>query len=284
MHSERRACWMVGISRSVFRYQVQPGDDEDLRARLKALAGQYPRYGYKLLHQIAKREELVVNAKRTYRIYREERLQVRTKRRRKLQRQERVPMVLPSRPMERWSMDFQSDQTADGRRFRVLNIVDDYTRECPGQIVDFSITGERMARFLQTLAALPREIIMDNGPEFTSKAMFFWAQEAGIKLRFIDPGKPIQNAFAESFNGRFRDTCLNEHWFTSLADARRTVDAWRQHYNQERPHSALNYRTPTQARLDWEEGCGKAGRCASLENSSSFPLSHSPDDWGFLTL
>ena len=285
MHSERRACLLVGISRSVFRYQVQPGNDEDLRGRLKQLAGQYPRYGYKLLHRIVKREELVVNAKRTYRIYREERLQVRTKRRKKLPRQERTEMILPSQPYERWSLDFVSDQLADGRRFRVLNIVDDYSRECPGQIVDFSISGDRLARFLQTLDRLPREIVMDNGPELTSKAMFLWAEAAKVKLRFIDPGKPIQNAFVESFNGRFRDTCLNEHWFVSLADARKTIEDWRRHYNEERPHSSLGYKTPAQARMCWQEGCGKAGRFASLENSPSFPLSHNPyDDYDSFTL
>ena len=132
-----------------------------------------------------------------------------------------------------------------GRCFRTLNIVDDFSRICPGQIVDFSVSGARLARFLDELATpLPREIVMDNGPELTSKAMFLWSQRTGVALRFIQPGKPIQNAFVESFNGRFRDTCLNEHWFTAIHEARRIIEGWRRHYNEERPHSSLGYLTP----------------------------------------
>ena len=171
-------------------------------------------------------------------------------------------------------MDCISDQLANGRRFRVLNIVDDYSRECKGQIVDFSISGLRLSLFLESCSPLPEEIMVDNGP----KAMFLWSEKAGVRLRFIDPGKPIQKAFVESFNGRFRDTCLNEYWFTSLADARQTIESWRQHYNRERPHSALQYRTPEEVRKEWEEAHGKDGSLGTLENSSSFPLSHRPDD------
>ena len=151
--------------------------------------------------------------------------------------------------MQRWSLDFVSDQLGDHRRFRVLNIVDDFSRYCPGQIVDLSISGERLARFLDGLGdeiGLPEEIVMDNGPELTSKAMFEWSGRTGVRLRFIEPGKPVQNAFVESFNSRFRDECLNLHWFKSLAHARAEISVWRSHYNNRRPHSALGYRFPAE--------------------------------------
>lgn len=242
--SERRACGLIGISRSVVQYQGVNRDDGDLRARLKALAERYPRYGYLMLHALLRQEGLVVNAKRTYRLYCEEGLQVRTKKRRKLPLRPRRPMVLPSCTAERWSLDFMSDQMANGRRFRVLNIVDDFSRECVGQLVDTSISGERLASYLDTLSPRPNAIVLDNGPELTSKAMFLWAQQTGVMLDFIQPGKPTQNAFVESFNGTFRDACLNQHWFTSLKDARETIAKWRKHYNEERPHSSLGYIPP----------------------------------------
>ena len=217
-----------------------------LIARLKALGEQYPRYGYLLLHAMLRAEGLVKNRKRTYRLYTQLGLQVRTKRRKKLIRP-RIPLSAPSRVNERWSIDFIHDQLADGRRIRVLNIVDDYSRVCIGQLVDLSISGARMVRHFEGLAVtrgLPQHLVLDNGPEMTSKAMFFWSQSKRVKLCFIQPGKPTQNAFVESFNGRFRDGCLNLHWFRDLADARRTIDAWREHYNAVRPHSSLGYRPP----------------------------------------
>ena len=244
--SERRVCRLVGISRSVLRYRSCRAGDEALRDRLKALAEQFPKYGYPTLHGMLKAEGLVQNAKRTYRLYREEGLQVRTKRRKKLTRP-RVPMEIPKRINERWSLDFIRDQLASGRRLRVLNIVDDYSRECVGQIVDVSISGARVVRFLSDLAerrGLPRVIVCDNGPEFTSKAMFFWAKDSGVRLHFIQPGKPTQNAFVESFNGKFRDQCLNLHWFRDLDDARRSIEDWRRHYNEVRPHRSLNGQPP----------------------------------------
>jgi len=191
-------------------------------------------------------EGLVRNRKRTYRLYREEGLQVRTKRRKKLNRP-RIPMIVPDQANERWSMDFVSDQLANGRRLRVLNIVDDFTRECVLQVVDFSISGERVARALDDLAEsrpLPSTLVCDNGPEFTSKAMFFWARDRRVKLHFIQPGKPTQNAFVESFNGKFRDYCLNLNWFASLEDARSTISQWRDHYNTVRPHRSLDHKPP----------------------------------------
>jgi len=278
VRSERRACELVGISRSVMRYQVKAKDDDPLLTRLRELALEYPRYGYQTLHPILQREGLVINPKMTYRIYLEEQLQVPRRRRRKLPRRRRFRLQPATRPNQRWSMDFMSDQLANGRRFRVLNIVDDYTRKCKGQIVDFSISGLRLSLFLGGCSPLPQEIVLDNGPELTSKAMFLWSEQAGVRLRFIDLGKPIQNAFVESFNARFRDTCLNEYWFTGLADARQTIESWRQHYNRERPHSALQYRTPEEVRQEREAAYGKDGSSGALENSASFPLSHRPDD------
>lgn len=178
----------------------------------------------------------MVNKKSTYRIYTQEGLQVRTKKRKKLQRP-RLPMAVPTKLNERWSMDFVSDQFSNGRRFRVLNIVDDYSREMVGQLIAVSITGNQVARFLSQLGEqreLPPMMVCDNGTEFTSKAMFFWAKELGIKLGFIQPGKPAQNAFVESLNGKFCNECLNQHWFRTLDEARWEIDQWRQHYNHVR--------------------------------------------------
>jgi putative transposase len=281
MRSQRRACQLMGIHPSVYRYQSRHCEDQPLRERLKTLAIEYPRYGYLLLHAMLKGEGLVVNAKKTYRIYREEKLQVKRRRRKRLPARDRGEMTIPVGPNRRWSMDFMSDQLATGRRFRILNIVDDYTRECPAQIVDFSISGQRLVRLLDDLHkthGLPIEVVVDNGPELTSKAMFLWSQRTRVQIRFIQPGKPSQNAFVESFNGKLRDACLNEHWFTNIADARRIIESWRVHYNRVRPHSALGYRTPEQFRMANTEGYGKDGRIAALENPLGFPLSHSHDD------
>ncbi|MEO1308298.1 MAG: IS3 family transposase [Pseudomonadota bacterium] len=247
--SERRACRIVGLSRSVQQYRPLPKDDDAAIKRMKELASENRRYGYLRLHAMLRREGLVVNHKRTYRLYTEQGLQVRTKKRRKLPRRDRVAPQVPERPMQRWSLDFVSDQLADCRRFRVLNIVDDHSRFCPGQIIDVSIPGARLARFLDDLAqrvGLPEEIILDNGPEGTSKAMFDWSERTGVRLRFIEPGKPVQNAFVESFNGKFRDECLNLNWFGSLRHAREEINRWRNHYNTKRPHSALGYLSPTE--------------------------------------
>lgn len=244
--SERRACRLVGFSRSAIWRPLKGHGDAPLRAELKSLAEQYPRYGCPTLHDMLRTEGLVRNYKRTRRIYCEEGLQVRTKRRKKLNRP-RIPMPVPDRVNERWSVDFVSDQLANGRRFRVFNVVDDFSRECILQVVDFSISGHRLVRELDQLAEwrqLPQRIVLDNGPELTSKAMFFWSQRTGVKLHFIQPGKPTQNAFVESFNGKFREYCLDQHWFASLADARSKIEDWRQHYNHVRPHRSLGKKPP----------------------------------------
>lgn len=244
--SERHACRLINLSRSVARYAGRPDHDQALRDRLKALAQQYPRYGYLLLHGLLQAEGLVVNKKRTYRLYTELGLQVRTKRRKKLTRP-RVVMDVPTQRDQRWSLDFVSDQLASGRRFRVLNVIDDYSRECIGQLVETSISGARLARYLDDLVqqrSCPETIVCDNGPELTSKAMFFWARQRQVRIHFIQPGKPTQNAFVESFNGKLRDSCLNQHWFHDLDDARHIIEAWRTHYNEVRPHSSLGYLPP----------------------------------------
>ncbi len=246
--SERRSCRIVGLSRSVQQYQRVPrNDDTAVVERMRMLASENRRYGYLRLHAILRREGLVVNRKRTWRLYCDEGLQVRTKKRRKLPRRDRIAPQVPERPMQRWSLDFMSDQLVDHRRFRILNIVDDHSRFCPGQIVDLSISGARLTRYLDELGrrfGLPNEIILDNGPEGTSRAMFEWSERTGVCLRFIEPGKPVQNAFVESLNGKLRDECLNLHWFRSLRHARDKITAWRHHYNTERPHSALGYMSP----------------------------------------
>ncbi len=210
------------------------------------MAAQYPRYGYLLLHNLLKAEPLFINKKKTYRIYQEEKLHVRTKQRKKLQRN-RCVTLLPNKANERWSMDFVYDQLANARRFRVLNIIDDYNREIVGQLTAFSISDSHITRFIAQIRQtreLPKQIVCDNGTEFTCHAMFFFAEEHHIKLEFIHPGKPTQNAFIESFNGKFRNECLNQHWFRSIEEAKEIIEQYRRHYNHERPHSSLNYMTP----------------------------------------
>ncbi len=216
-HSERTACELIGVSRSAYRYQGKPADkDCQLEAALSEKAKQYPHYGYKMLHALLKCEGRVVNVKRTYRLYKKLGLGLRTKKHNKLCRPRCVPTT-PTRVNECWSMDFVHDQLSDGRRFRVLNIVDNFSRECVGQIVDVSITGQRVANYLseliERLGAKPTRIVCGNGTEFRCKAMFHWSRDQQVELDFIQPGKPTQNTFVESFNGKFRDGCLNQFWF-----------------------------------------------------------------------
>jgi putative transposase len=254
--SQRVACRLLGSHRSSLRYRSRRPRDEGVRERLRELALRYRRYGYQRLHILLRREGFMHNHKKTYRLYREERLLVRQRQRRRRAVVGRFPLPVPSQRNRRWSMDFVADQLMDGRRFRCLTVVDDCTRECQGILVNFSIGGVRVCRFLEQLIALqgkPVNTLTDNGTEFTSRAMFFWAQERGIQLNFIEPGKPSQNGFIESFNGRLRDECLNESVFRDLDHAKAIIESWRQHYNRERPHSSLGYLTPLEYRQQLEQ-------------------------------
>jgi putative transposase len=254
--SERRACRLVGIGRATLRYERRRGEDEPLRRRLRELAAERPRFGYRRLHALLRREGIVVNHKRVERLYREEGLAVRRRTRKRVARGGRGRPALPGRPNQQWGVDFVSDAFAWGRRFRLFTVVDVFTREALAIEVDTSLPGARVVRVLERLAAergAPGEIVLDNGPELAGKALDQWAYERGVRLRFIEPGKPVQNAFVESFHGRLRDECLDRHWFLGLADARHTVEAWRRDYNRERPHSALGYRPPEEFRLRFDE-------------------------------
>jgi putative transposase len=234
--SVRKACKLVSLNRSTYDYSVRENPEDLLiRKRMRELALQRPRFGSPRLTVLLRREFGTINHKRVERIYKEEKLQVPVRRKRNRRRTIRpIPLLVPTEANERWSMDFMSDSLADGRRFRMLNIVDDFNRESVAIEVDTSISGARVVRVLEMLSqtrALPKTIVMDNGPEFTSKAMLIWADERDIRLHFIEPGKPSQNAFVESFNGKFRDECLNESWFYDLQDAREKIENWRVDYN-----------------------------------------------------
>jgi putative transposase len=245
--SQRRACRLAELNFSTWQYRARRKEQPGLRERIKELAYERRRFGYRRLHALLRREGWGVNHKAVHRIYVEEGLQVRKRKRKRVARCERQPMVVPQAPNRRWSMDFQHDLLATGQRFRSLNIVDDFSRECPAIEVDTSLPGTRVVRVLDRLAetrGLPLEIVLDNGPEMICKALDEWAWRNGVRLNFIEPGKPTQNAFIESFNGRFRDECLNENWFLDLDDAREIIEAWRIDYNTSRPHSALAYATP----------------------------------------
>jgi len=245
--SARKACILVDLSRSAYGYRSHRQDDTALRSRLRELAVERKRFGSPRLHILPQREHLVVNHKRTERIYREEGLALRRKRRRKGAAGIRMVMPAPERPNQKWSMDFVTDSIVTGRRFRALAIVDDYSRECPAIEVDTSLGGARVVRVLERLAdmrGLPEVITVDNGPEFAGRIMDEWAYRKDVKLSFIRPGKPVENAFAESFNGRLRDECLNTNWFLSVKHAREIIENWRKDYNSVRPHSALGGLAP----------------------------------------
>jgi putative transposase len=238
---------LANISVSAYHYSPKEDNDEALRHRLREVAGQRKRFGSPRLHIMLKRENLVVNHKRTERIYREEGLALRRKRRRKGAAGIRVIIPAAVRPNEQWSMDFVSDSIVTGRRFRALTIVDNYTRECPAIEVDTSLGGVRVVNVLERLSetrGLPEVITIDNGPEFAGKALDEWAYRKSVKLNFITPGKPVENAYAESFNGRLRDECLNTNWFLNLKHARNVIEDWRKDYNEVRPHSSLKNMTP----------------------------------------
>ncbi|MER9413267.1 IS3 family transposase [Mesorhizobium sp. M0589] len=245
--SERRACKTIGCCRMTVRHKAIRGDDGDLRERMKAIAHERRRFGYRRLHVLLRREGYVVNHKRLFRLYREEKLAVRRRGGRKRAIGTRAPMMVPVAPNDRWSLDFVSDQLTDGRRFRILTVVDDCTRECLGLVADTSLSGVRVARELDRLMierGKPKMVVSDNGSELTSNAILAWADASRVDWHYIAPGKPMQNGFIESFNGRLREELLNEMLFTSLAQARAVLASWRADYNFNRPHSRLGWQTP----------------------------------------
>jgi putative transposase len=268
--SLRRACRLIGLSTATWRYQRHGRvDNAALLERLQAHAAVRARYGYRRLHTLVARDGIVANHKRVHRVYREAGLQVRRRRRKRLTRADRVPLLAPSGRGERWSMDFMADTLADGRTFRKLNIVDDISRDCVAIEFDRSLPGARVVRVLDHLRqtiGLPKAIVLDNGPEFAGRALEAWAYTHGLELRFIRPGKPIENAYIESFNGKFRDECLNEHWFVSIADAKVLIEAWRMDYNTVRPHASLGQLTPAAyaaaACAGPKPGCGACSAAA----------------------
>jgi putative transposase len=248
-YSQRRACDLAGIAPKVYRYRSRRGDDGALRARLRSLAAHRRRFGYRRLHLLLKREGVEVNHKKLFRIYRDERLTVRKCGGRKRALGTRAPMTVPLAKNERWSLDFVSDALGCGRRLRILCVVDDFTRECLALVADTSLSGARVARELDALVKTrgrPAMIVSDNGTELTSLVMLRWQGETGVAWHYIQPGKPQQNGFVESFNGRLRDELLNETLFGGLAQARRIIEEWRIDYNGERPHTSLNGLTPNE--------------------------------------
>jgi len=245
--SQRRACGLLDMDRTSFRYRSTRGDDAELRARMRALAAERRRFGYRRLRWLLEREGVRMNHKRFRRLYAEEKLQVQRRRGRRRAIGVRAPLVLPQGPNQRWSLDFVADQLTTGRRFRILTVVDDFTKECLATVPDTSMTGRRLVAELDRLVerrGKPLSIVSDNGGEMTSRAVLQWTMETGIDWHYIAPGKPTQNAFIESFNSKLRDECLNENLFGSLVDAIETIEAWRVDYNTARPHSSIDNQTP----------------------------------------
>jgi putative transposase len=299
--SERRACGLMEIHRATCRYRRRRSDDPRLRERLRELAAERRRFGYRRLTKMLVREGWKVNHKRVYRLYVEEKLWLRRKRGRRRRAGARVALPpQPTRPDELWTMDFEQDAFPTGRKFRTLNLMDGFTREALEIEADTSLPGERVKRVLEGMkqqGRKPEAIVIDNGPEFISQVVDQWAYENGVRLHFITPGRPMENGFIESFNGKFRDECLNENWFFDLADARRKIADWKWDYNYVRPHSALGYLTPMEFRQGWltkqnENAAGDGGKDAPWKSpkadfstalgnpakSAGFPLSHRPDD------
>lgn len=247
-YTQRRACRLIGVDRTAFQYQRTRSSDDAVRLRLRELANERRRFGYRRLAVMLKREGIRMNLKKLYRLYKEERLTVRKRGGRKRALGTRAPMALPQDANQRWSLDFVQDALNDGRRFRILNVVDDFTRECLASVVDTSLSGVRVIRELDRLCDLhgrPLMIVSDNGTELTSRAVLSWVEESGVEWHYIAPGKPVQNAFVESFNGKLRDECLNEHTFSLLSEARHIVETWRIDYNTVRPHSSLGGLPPS---------------------------------------
>jgi putative transposase len=247
--SERRGLQVVGMSASALRYQPRPDRNVAVREHIVALAQRHRRYGVGMIHLKLRQAGELINYKRVERLYRLEKLHIRRRRRKKIPMSDRQPLIRPGRANEIWSADFVFDRVASGRMIKCLVIVDDATHEAVAIVPEHTIGGDHLTRILDSICSQrgkPSIIRTDNGPEFTGKAMLTWAHRNGIGLRLIEPGKPNQNAYVESFNGRLRDECLNEHWFTSIAHARAVIESWRREYNEERPKKSLGGLTPNQ--------------------------------------
>lgn len=247
--SQRRAYSLMGANRSTVRYSLQKQDESELKEEIKEIAYEKRRFGYRRIQMLLMRRGKTVNHKRVYRLYRSMGLKVLKRGGRKRALGLRKPESVVTRPNQRWALDFVQDALWDGRRIRLMPVIDVFSRKCLGIIVDSSLNGRRVVKTLENLIeehGAPEEIISDNGTEFTSNIVLKWCHERGQKWEYIQPGKPYQNGNAESFNGKLRDECLNENWFTNLEEARRLIEKWREEYNGQRPHSALNGRTPNE--------------------------------------
>jgi len=248
--SERRACRLVGLSRDSYRNPpVVDEATQRLRAKIVAIAQVRRRFGYRRIHDLLRPEFPGVNHKRVYRLYSQEQLAVRKRKKMRRAASERVPLTVATRVNEVWSMDFVSDSLANGRRIKSLTVADDFTHECVDIAVDYGISGQYVTRLLDRAACFrgyPAAVRTDNGPEFTCRAFIAWAQAHGVRHILIQPGRPMQNGYIESFNGKFRDECLNEHWFQTLQQARTEIAIWRQDYNEVRPHSSLGRIPPAE--------------------------------------
>jgi putative transposase len=275
--SQRHACRLVGLDRSTLRYQRKRPDDAALRQRLRDLAAERRRFGYRRLGWMLAREGHAMNHKKLYRLYREEQLMVRRRRGRKRALGTRAPMTLPGAINQRWSLDFVAARLIDGRWFRVLTVVDQFTRERVLLLADSSLNGHKVALALSQVIAergAPTSITVDNGTEFASKAMDAWAYQYGVQLNFIRPGRPVENCYIESFNGRLRDECLNVEVFFALIDVRDKLERWRRDYNQVRPHSALRDSAPAVFAAQWTETAALGPEAVSVRRESPRRVIH----------